>query len=264
MAKLPDKILSGIINDKTSGSAGIGLKLNSYIRNNYKSRAKVKAAVEAAEANLSHFSAVENYISKLNKILVHHDENLLKEFTLSYEEDILSRYLKIYKKAKPYIKKFRSILTFSNSFTLVQIIKLLHEDNKKLSVAAAESRPKYEGRILAGSLVSSGIKVELITDAMMSLYIPKVNAVFLGADQILRNGNIVNKAGSISAALLCMHYKIPCYAFATKDKMSRKLKFKPGKENPAEVWNHEEANLQITNIYFEEVERKLITRLFTD
>jgi translation initiation factor 2B subunit (eIF-2B alpha/beta/delta family) len=74
----------------------------------------------------------------------------------------------------------------------------------------------------------------------------------------------VNKVGSKILALLCRDYNKPIYVVASKSKVSRKNTFKNKKENPEEVLNNSIKNLSVSNIYFEEIDRKYITRIITD
>ena len=114
-------------------------------------------------------------------------------------------------------------------------MKLWKQKNKKLEVIVCESRPKFEGRLMAKELANYDINVELITDAMMGLYVHKIDVAIIGADIILNNGNVVNKVGSSPLALLCREYKKPFYVVSTKSKKSRKIVFKPNQENPEEI-----------------------------
>ena len=117
---------------------------------------------------------------------------------------------------------------------------------------------------MAIELADIGIKVELITDAMMGFFVPKVDVAIIGTDIVLRNGMIVNKVGSKSLALLCKEYNKPFYVVTSKSKLSKKKIFKPKKENSREIWDRKVKNLSMSNIYFEEIEKQLITKIFTD
>jgi translation initiation factor 2B subunit (eIF-2B alpha/beta/delta family) len=99
---------------------------------------------------------------------------------------------------------------------------------------------------------------------MMSLYVQNVDAVIIGADTVLSNGNVVNKAGSKALALLCKEYKRPFYVVTAQSKYSRKKTYRSKSENPDEVWDKKVKNLSINNIYFEEIEKKFITKIFTE
>ena len=132
----------------------------------------------------------------------------------------------------------------SRSKTVIDVLKLWYKKNKKLNVIICESRPKYEGRLTALDLVKAGIKVGLITDAMMGIYISKVDAAIIGADSVLKNGNVINKVGSKSLALFCKEYRKPFYVVTTKSKFSKSKSFRSKKENSKEVWDKSIENIK--------------------
>jgi len=81
---------------------------------------------------------------------------------------------------------------------------------------------------------------------------------------VLKKRNVVNKVGSKALALMCKENKKPFYVVTTRSKFSNKNNFKLKKENPDEIWETKINNLSISNTYFEEVDKKLITIIFTD
>ncbi len=259
-----EKSLSNIINDKTSGSLEIVLKLNKYIRQICSEPEKIEETIKLAKNNLSHFSLVNDYLNRLQKFYSENSNEKIIDFTNSYQKEIDGINIRIFKNAARFIQGKNVFLSLSNSKTLVEFFKLLKQENKKLKVIVSESRPKFEGRIFAKELLKNNIKVELITDAMISLYITKIDAVILGADIILKNGNVVNKVGSKSAAVIARYYKKPVYIIASGNKFSKKINYKSPIENPDEIWNYKNYNLKISNYYFEEIEKKLITKVITD
>jgi ribose 1,5-bisphosphate isomerase len=98
----------------------------------------------------------------------------------------------------------------------------------------------------------------------MGLFASRVDSAIIGADIILNNGNVVNKVGTKALALLCKEFNKPFYVVTSKSKGSKKLIFKPKKENPDEVLKNHVKNLSISNIYFEEMEKKFISKIFTE
>ena len=264
MNGFPDQKLKKILDDKTSGSTGLVLKLNRYFSGIASDRNKIRKSLKFIRGEFSHFTVIKNYLADFSKALNKNDEHAVKTFTGQYQKEQSEKYERLYSNAVPYLFKSKTFITLSNSRTLEYIFIRLKKDKHIFKVIAAESRPKLEGRFLAKALLRNNIKVELITDAELSLFVPKADALILGADMILKGGNIVNKTGSKSAALLCGHYKKPVYAISTKDKISNKKSFRPAKMNPSEIWNYSHENLSITNIYFEMIEAELITKLITD
>jgi len=121
-----------------------------------------------------------------------------------------------------------------------------------------------EGRILAKKLLKSSIPVEFITDFSVASYIPSVDAVITGADKILSNGNIVNKTGSLTLAILCKFYNKSFYVITTHSKNTSDSEYLPEEKDPAELWRYSDQKLKVRNYYFEVIERDLITRIITD
>ena len=256
--------LNKILNNKTSGSSELVAILNKYflsIRNN---SAQIKKSIKHAKNKLGHFEIVNFYLNELNKILGKNNKAGLGNFLETYSRKEDEKIDLIFNKIYLALKEAKSIITLSRSKTVIDILKLLREKNKYLKVVVCESRPKNEGRLTAQELVKAGINVELITDAMMGIFVPKVDAAIIGADFVLKNGNIVNKVGSKGLALFCKEYKKSFYVVTTKSKFSKKISFKVKKENSVEVWNKTVNNLKVSNIYFEEIDKKYVTKIFTD
>ncbi len=260
----PDKKLEKILANKTSGSSEILIKLNKLLRQNYGNKEFIINAVRLAQRRLSHFSAVSNYINSVSKLYNSKSPRELLKLLNSLEEKLSNRYNLLYLNAQPYIKNTQNILTISNSRTLQIFFERWKIDNKKLKVTVCESRPKLEGRIFAKTLIKGGIKTELITDAAAGFYLPNVDAVITGADSILSNGNVVNKTGSKTLAILCQHYKKPFYVITLKNKFTKSKTFNPRMERPDEIWNFNNGNLNVNNVYFEVVENCLITAVISD
>jgi ribose 1,5-bisphosphate isomerase len=264
MMKNTSTKLNKILNIKTSGSSELVALLNKYfisIRNN---SAQLKGSIKLAKNKLGHFEVVNSYLNELKKVLNKRNKsdltNFLKDYSRKEDEKIEVIFNKIYLS----LKEAKSIITLSRSKTVIDILKLLNEKNKHLKVVVCESRPKNEGRLTAQELAKAGINVELITDAMMGIFLPKVDAAIIGADSILKNGKVVNKVGSKALALLCKEYKKPFYVVTTQSKFSNRNNFNSKKENPKEVWDKLSKNLNVSNIYFEVVDKKYVTKIFTD
>jgi translation initiation factor 2B subunit (eIF-2B alpha/beta/delta family) len=254
--------LDKILTDKTSGSEQILSGLNNYLLEIIDNPVKIKSDLKEIKDNLFHFAAVENYINSFEQALKS-NQNEAKKFLKLFDKNSQNKFLRIYKNAGPFLENIRTVLTLSNSKTLLEIFMLWAKDNKRLHVIICESRPKFEGRIFAKHLLKENIKTTIITDAMISLYIPRADAVILGADAILKNGNIINKTGSLAAAILCKYYKKPCIVMASKDKFSNKIRFRQKEQEDGEIWEFHDTNLNVSNYYFEEVPNNLITNIFS-
>jgi len=137
----------------------------------------------------------------------------------------------------------------------------LKELNKRFNVIVSESRPINEGRTTAKLLAAHNIKVDFITEAMLPAFIEKCDSALLGADMILKNGNVVNKTGSRLIALLCKEFNKPVYVIADKSKISAKTKYIPEIKPVKEVWSVKDKRINVHNYYFEEISKKYIIRI---
>src|SRR3989338_5882476 len=108
---------------------------------------------------------------------------------------------------KKIIHNKKKIFTHCHSSTVVGVLKL----NKKLTVFNTETRPLYQGRRTGEELNKAGINVVNIVDAAALEYIQKSDAVVLGADAILNNGDVINKVGSGMYAEIAYDNKKPVY-----------------------------------------------------
>ncbi len=86
-------------------------------------------------------------------------------------------------------------------------------------VVATESRPRREGLALARELASASLQVKLISDAAAGLFIPRCDAVLVGADAIGADGHLINKVGTRPIALAARESRVPCYAVTQTHKI---------------------------------------------
>ena len=101
--------------------------------------------------------------------------------------------------------------------TALGVIRNSFEKSKNISVISSETRPFLQGaRLTAWELKKDGIPVTLITDNMVgSLMVnKKISSVVVGADRIAANGDVANKIGTYSVAILAKHHNIPFYVAA--------------------------------------------------
>jgi methylthioribose-1-phosphate isomerase len=101
--------------------------------------------------------------------------------------------------------------------TAVGVIRAAAEAGKRIMVWVDETRPLLQGaRLTAWELVKAGIPVTLIADNMAGSLMGRgqVDVVVVGADRIARNGDVANKIGTYSVALLARAHGIPFYVAA--------------------------------------------------
>lgn len=256
-----EKELNKIINDKKSGSLEILLRLKKHLMKFDSDEGYLKYVIEISEKKLNHFPAVQYFLNELKKELKNFNQNDLKEYVKKSIDDQENSIKSLFERNKKLLLKNRVITTISFSKTLLEIFKLWYEENPELKIFITESRPNNEGKLLAKKLVKVGISCHLIVDAMMNYAVQNSDCVIIGADQILKNGNVVNKIGSYPLALCAKANKKPFYVITTNDKITNKNRYFPNKYSRDEIWKFKNSKLQITNYYFEEIPKNLITKI---
>jgi methylthioribose-1-phosphate isomerase len=98
--------------------------------------------------------------------------------------------------------------------TALAPLYLAKERGWNLRVFADETRPVLQGaRLTAFELMQAGVDVTLITDNMAGMVMSKgwVDAVIVGTDRVAANGDVANKIGTYSVAVLAKAHNIPFY-----------------------------------------------------
>jgi methylthioribose-1-phosphate isomerase len=101
--------------------------------------------------------------------------------------------------------------------TALGVIRAAVEAGKKLHVFADETRPFLQGsRLTAWELMKDGIPTTVISDNMAGAIMRqgKIDAVIVGADRIAANGDVANKIGTYTVAVLAKEHGIPFYVAA--------------------------------------------------
>ncbi len=123
------------------------------------------------------------------------------------------------------IKHGQQILTHCNAGALATagygtalgVVRTAWEQGKNIHVFADETRPILQGaRLTAWELMEDGIPVTLITDNMAGALMQqgRIDLCVVGADRIAANGDVANKIGTYSVAVLAKAHGIPFYVAA--------------------------------------------------
>ncbi|HEY5637940.1 MAG TPA: S-methyl-5-thioribose-1-phosphate isomerase [Burkholderiales bacterium] len=103
--------------------------------------------------------------------------------------------------------------------TALGVIRSARDAGKSVSVVANETRPYLQGaRLTAWEMVEEKIPVTLITDGMAGHLIAKgeVDLIVVGADRIAANGDVANKIGTYTLAVLAKRHGVPFYVAAPR------------------------------------------------
>lgn len=101
--------------------------------------------------------------------------------------------------------------------TALGVIRAAVEQGKKIHVYADETRPFLQGsRLTAWELMKDGIPTTVISDSMAGAMMRegKIAAIVVGADRIAANGDVANKIGTYTVAVLAKEHSIPFYVAA--------------------------------------------------
>ncbi|EHD20359.1 MULTISPECIES: S-methyl-5-thioribose-1-phosphate isomerase [Brenneria] len=101
--------------------------------------------------------------------------------------------------------------------TAIGVLLRAHQAGKVAQVWVDETRPLLQGgRLTAWELGELGIPYRLICDSMAAGLMAQgqVDAVWVGADRIAANGDVANKIGTYSLAVLARYHQIPFYVAA--------------------------------------------------
>jgi methylthioribose-1-phosphate isomerase len=176
------------------------------------------------------------------------------------------------------------ILTYCNTGSLATveigtaygILRRAHEQGKGIEVLACETRPVLQGaRLTAWELQRDGIPGTIITDNAAGSLMAQgaVDRVLVGADRVARNGDVANKIGTYTLAVLARAHEIPFVVAAPLSTLDRRAA--AGADIPLEERDPQEvaaiggrrlvpAGVRVRNIAFDVTPHHLISAIVTD
>jgi len=160
--------------------------------------------------------------------------------------------------------------------TALGVIRSAVEAGKRVHVYADETRPFLQGaRLTAWELAQDGIPVTLIADSAAGLLMRQgeIDAAIVGADRVAANGDVANKIGTYSVAVLARRHGIPFYVAAPVSTIDPATP--SGLEIPIEERGAEEvtgygttqwapSGVNVRNPVFDVTPAELVTALITE
>lgn len=160
--------------------------------------------------------------------------------------------------------------------TALGVIRAAIEAGRKIDVFASETRPFLQGsRLTAWELQQDGIPTTIITDNMAGhfLHSGRIGCVIVGADRIAANGDVANKIGTYSLAVLAKENGVPFYVAAPRSSFD--LTIASGDDIPIEQRNPAEVthisgvplapeNIAAENPAFDVTPARYITAIITE
>jgi methylthioribose-1-phosphate isomerase len=201
----------------------------------------VKRMRELFEKSLAGVGSDAEKIARVKTLLVEEGQRVLAEDIAVNEA--MGRH------GATLLKDSSTVLTHCNAGALATggygtalgVIRAAVEEGKSINVFADETRPFLQGaRLTAWELAKDGIPVTVITDNMAGHFMKqsKIQAVIVGADRIAANGDVANKIGTYSVAVLAHENQIPFYVAAPLSTID--LELASGDEIPIEERSPEE------------------------
>jgi methylthioribose-1-phosphate isomerase len=160
--------------------------------------------------------------------------------------------------------------------TALGVIRAAIDSGKKLHVFADETRPFLQGsRLTAWELMKDGIQTTVIADNMAGAMMRqgKIKAVVVGADRIAANGDVANKIGTYTVAVLAREHGIPFYVAAPWSTVD--ISMPTGEQIPIEQRSHKEVThhagkqvapdgVLVENPAFDVTPNKYVTAIVTE
>lgn len=207
------------------------------------------------------FWAIDRMLNKLEAIKDLREEEikvaLIKEAHDIHDEDIAMN-KRIGDYGNTLVPNKANILTHCNAGALATagfgtalgVIRAAHNAGKDVHVYADETRPLLQGaRLTAWELQQDEIPVTLISDNMAGYLMRKgmIDFIVVGADRITANGDVANKIGTYSVAVLAKENNVPFYVAAPISTID--MNMATGDEIPIEEREHEE----VTHVFGQQV-----------
>lgn len=208
----------------------------------------------------------------------------VREVAVAHVDDDLSACLAMGEHGAPLLPQGGTILTHCNAGALATagygtalgVIRSAHRAGRDIRVLADETRPVLQGaRLTAWELARDGIPVEVIADNMAGSLMRRgeIQAAIVGADRIVANGDVANKIGTYSVAVLCHHHGIPLFVAAPWTTID--LSIASGESIPIEMRAADEirrhggrlmtpADIPVRNPAFDVTPAALVTKIITE
>jgi len=208
---------------------------------------------------------------------------LKEEAQKIYKEDIAAN-RQLGKYGAALLRDAKRIMTHCNAGALATagygtalgVLRALKESGKQFEVFVNETRPFLQGaRLTAWELKKEKIPATLITDNMAGYLMQKgkVDAVVVGCDRVAANGDVANKIGTYTLAVLAQRHGIPFYVAGPTSSID--MECPSGKDIPIEQRDPREVShifgkalapkgIRVFNPAFDVTAQELVTAIITE
>jgi len=210
-------------------------------------------------------------------------DKLLEEAQSLAEEDVNIN-LALAKKAQQLIPDEAVIFHHCNTGSLAAVdygtalgvIRVAHEEGKKIFTFVDETRPRLQGaRLTAWELLQYGVPFKVVADSTSGHYMrtQKVDLCVVGTDRVAANGDVANKIGTYNLAVVAHENKVPFYVAVPKSTIDMNtpsgdlinIEERPAQEvTHVGTWQVTPDNTPVGNPAFDVTPAKYITAFFTE
>lgn len=224
-----DMIVRGAPAIGVTAAYGLALEARKLVREGADPRAGLAAAAEimrAARPTAVNLAWAVDRMMRISAAITDAElpDALAKAAVAIHEEDVAANRT-IGRLGADLLGRSSTVLTHCNAGALATggygtalgVVRAALEAGKSIAVFADETRPYLQGaRLTAWELQRDGIETTLITDNMAGHFFQKktFDAVIVGADRIARNGDVANKIGTYTVAVLAKAHGVPFYVAA--------------------------------------------------
>ncbi len=149
------------------------------------------------------------------------------------------------------------VMTHSISATALDALR--QAASRGVKVIVTESRPLCEGKRVAYELAARGAEVTLITDAQAGHFMGRAGVVLTGADGVLPNGSVINKAGTYLLALAASDRDVPFFVVCDSWKFGLEPALVIYEERPASEIAPEQPPFSVRNVVFDRTPPHLVS-----
>ncbi len=187
--------------------------------------------LESAEILRAARPTAVNLMNNIDQIKAVAESGDFPESAMSEAEKLLKEDIELCEKMATFgadlIQPNEKLLTHCNTGglataglgTALGVITKAHQQDKSVFVWVDETRPLLQGgRLTAWECLQRGIPHKIICDNMAAMLMQKgqVDRIFVGSDRIAANGDLANKIGTYSLAVLAQYHGVPFYVVAPK------------------------------------------------
>ncbi len=231
-------------------------------------RAEGNKLAEARPSAIALPNAVDMFIEKVEAINLGMPD--LKDAALlagkELMEDTKDSFKELTEKGSEIVRDGQLILIHCHSSTVTGILKKAWDSGKRFNVICTETRPSKQGFISAKELAEHEIPTTIVIDSAVASVMAGVDMALVGADTILKNGDVVNKIGTLGVALAAKEFGVPMYVATQRLKFDTKGKGVGIESRPAEeiLEGAELPGVEIENLVFDITKKSYFKGIITE